>query len=86
MEKLTKNSLAKQLGISRPTLDRYLEEGFPTKMKENLIYNGNQEDCGRQRVLIENNIRLCEYEIQKYTKRIEDLKKELENLEVGNNE
>ena len=28
-EKLTKVELARKMGISRPTLDKYLKEGFP---------------------------------------------------------
>ena len=86
MEKLTKNTLARQLGISRPTLDKYLQDGFPKKIKENLVHDDNQKDCGYQKVLIENDIRLCEYEVEKYTKKIESLKKELEMLEVKDGE
>ena len=32
-EKLTKTELANKLGISRPTLDTYLKNGFPNKIK-----------------------------------------------------
>ena len=33
-EKLTKVELAKKMGISRPTLDKYLREGFPQQSDE----------------------------------------------------
>lgn len=40
-EKITKKELAEKLSISRPTLDKYLSEGFPTKIT-NLFVHGRR--------------------------------------------
>ena len=41
-EKLTKSSLAKAMGISRPTLDKYLKEGFPKIESEQTMLNARK--------------------------------------------
>ena len=68
-DKLTKQRLSELLGISRPTLDKYLKEGFPIKYT-----NTFSVDSGYRKILLENEIRLCEYKLTK-------LKEELNNLE-----
>ena len=73
-EKLTKTELAKKLGISRPTLDTYLKNGFPNK-----ITDAFKEDDNYRKILIENDIRVLEYQLSK-------LKEELRELEGINNE
>ena len=73
-EKLTKTELADKLGISRPTLDTYLKNGLPNKIKDNL-----QEDDEYRKILIENDIKVLEYQLSK-------LKAELKELEDENNE
>ena len=73
-EKLTKTELAEMLGISRPTLDKYLREGFPNK-----ITDAFQKDDEYRKILIENDIKVLEYQLSK-------LKAELKELEGKNNE
>ena len=73
-EKLTKTELAKKLGISRPTLDTYLRNGFPNK-----ITDAFQKDDKYRKILIENDIKVLEYQLSK-------LKAELKELEGKNNE
>lgn len=73
-EKLTKTELAKKLGISRPTLDTYLKNGFPNKITDTI-----KEDDNYRKILIENDIRVLEYQLSK-------LKEELRELEGINNE
>ena len=73
-EKLTKTELAKKLGISRPTLDTYLKNGFPNKITDTF-----KEDDDYRKILIENDIRVLEYQLSK-------LKEELKELEGKNNE
>lgn len=62
-EKLTKVELAKKMGISRPTLDKYLREGFPQQSDEQAIKMMKKIDLGRRQIEIENAIRLHNYEI-----------------------
>ena len=62
-EKLTKVELAKKMGISRPTLDKYLREGFPQQGDEQAIKMMKKIDLGRRQIEIENAIRLHNYEI-----------------------
>ena len=62
-EKLTKSSLAKAMGISRPTLDKYLKEGFPKMESEQTILNARKIELGRRKIEVENGIRLHNYEI-----------------------
>lgn len=77
-EKLTKSSLAKLMGISRPTLDKYLEEGFPKmESKEKVAYNRKTE-LGRNKIDVENRIRLCEYDLEVLKKELDIINKELE--------
>ncbi len=64
-EKLTKEKLSKLLGISRPTLDKYLKYGFPTSYK----YDNNY-----RKIEIENKIRLLEYELLKLNEELKKLK------------
>lgn len=71
-EKLTKTELAEMLGISRPTLDKYLESGFPNKITDTL-----QKDDEYRKILIENDIKVLEYQLSK-------LKAELKELEGKN--
>ena len=73
-EKLTKTELANKLGISRPTLDTYLKNGFPNK-----ITDAFQKDDEYRKILIENDIKVLEYQLSK-------LKEELKELEGKNNE
>ena len=73
-EKLTKTELANKLGISRPTLDTYLKNGLPNKIKDSF-----QEDDEYRKILIENDIKVLEYQLSK-------LKAELKELEGKNNE
>lgn len=73
-EKLTKTELANKLGISRPTLDTYLKNGFPNKITDTF-----QEDDEYRKILIENDIKVLEYQLSK-------LKAELKELEGKNNE
>ena len=73
-EKLTKTELAEMLGVSRPTLDKYLRNGFPNK-----ITDAFQEDDEYRKILIENDIKVLEYQLSK-------LKAELKELEGKNNE
>ena len=73
-EKLTKTELANKLGISRPTLDTYLKNGFPNK-----ITDAFQKDDEYRKILIENDIKVLEYQLSK-------LKAELKELEDKNNE
>lgn len=73
-EKLTKEKLSKLLGISRPTLDKYLKYGFPTSYRYDFT-----EDNGYKKIEIQNKINILEYELSK-------LKKELEILKVESDE
>ena len=73
-EKLTKTELADKLGISRPTLDTYLKNGFPNKITDTF-----QKDDDYRKILIENDIRVLEYQLSK-------LKEELKELEGIDNE
>ena len=73
-EKLTKTELANKLGISRPTLDTYLKNGFPSKITDTF-----QKDDEYRKILIENDIKVLEYQLSK-------LKAELKELEGKNNE
>lgn len=73
-EKLTKTELAEMLGISRPTLDKYLRSGFPNKITDTF-----QKDDEYRKILIENDIKVLEYQLSK-------LKAELKELEGKNNE
>lgn len=76
-KELNKMDLAKMLGISRPTLDRYLENGFPTKITNKFI--GIEEDINEdieyRKILLENEIRLKEYELNKLKKELDKLNK-----------
>lgn len=73
--KLTKDNLAKQLGISRPTLDKYLDNGFPTSITEKL-QNDSEQDRNLERILLENEIRVCEYKLSTLKSRLKDLESE----------
>ena len=73
-EKLTKTELAKKLCISRPTLDTYLKNCFPNKITDTF-----QKDDEYRKILIENDIKVLEYQLSK-------LKAELKELEGKNNE
>ena len=73
-EKLTKTELANKLGISRPTLDTYLRNGFPNKITDTF-----QKDGEYRKILIENDIKVLEYQLSK-------LKEELKELEGIDNE
>lgn len=68
--KLTKEKLAKILDISRPTLDKYLKEGFPTSYKYNF-----SEDISYKKINLENEIRICEYKLLKLKEELKELEK-----------
>ena len=73
--KLTKDNLAKQLGISRPTLDKYLDNGFPTSITERLQKNGEQ-DKNLEKILLENEIRVYEYKLSTLKNKLKELESE----------
>ena len=64
-EKLTKVELARKMGISRPTLDKYLKEGFPKMESEQTMLNARKIELGRRKIEVENRIRLCNYDLEK---------------------
>lgn len=80
-EKLTKSSLAKAMGISRPTLDKYLKEGFPKMESERTMLNARKIELGRRKIEVENRIRLCNYDLEKLNDELIYINKELENTE-----
>ena len=82
-EKLTKSSLAKAMGISRPTLDKYLKDGFPKMKSEQTILNARKIELGRRKIEIENGIRLCNYDLEKLNDELIYVNKELENIVEG---
>ena len=82
-EKLTKRSLAKAMGISRPTLDKYLKDGFPKMKSEQTILNARKIELGRRKIEIENGIRLCNYDLEKLNDELIYVNKELENIVEG---
>ena len=79
-EKLTKSSLAKAMGISRPTLDKYLKEGFPKIESEQTILNARKIELGRRKIEVENRIRLYDYDLEKLNDELIYVNKELENI------
>lgn len=85
-EKLTKVELAKKMGISRPTLDKYLREGFPQQGDEQAIKMMKKIDLGRRQIEIENAIRLHNYEITQLQAELVVVNKMLTEFEEGNNE
>ena len=82
-EKLTKSSLAKAMGISRPTLDKYLKEGFPKIESEQTILNARKIELGRRKIEVENRIRLYNYDLEKLNDELIYVNKELENIVEG---
>ena len=85
-EKLTKVELAKKMGISRPTLDKYLREGFPQQSDEQAIKMMKKIDLGRRQIEIENAIRLHNYEITQLKAELVVVNKMLAEFKEGNNE
>ena len=85
-EKLTKTELAKKLGISRPTLDKYLREGFPKQGDEQAIKMMKKNDLGRRQIEIENAIRLYNYEITQLQEELVVVNEMLAEFKEGNNE
>lgn len=85
-EKLTKVELAKKMGISRPTLDKYLREGFPQQGDEQAIKMMKKIDLGRRQIEIENAIRLHNYEITQLQAELVVVNEMLAEFEEGNNE
>lgn len=85
-EKLTKVELAKKMGISRPTLDKYLREGFPQQGDEQAIKMMKKIDLGRRQIEIENAIRLHNYEITQLQAELAVVNEMLAEFEEGNNE
>ena len=67
-ERITKKELAEKLNISRPTLDKYLADGFPTK-----ITNLFTHDKEYERIVLENEIRLVEYKLKKLREELDKL-------------
>ena len=70
-EKITKVELAAKLGISRPTLDKYLSEGFPKKITE--LFTDYSGDTEYERIVLENEIRLTKYRLAKLEAELEGL-------------
>ena len=85
-EKLTKVELAKKMGISRPTLDKYLREGFPHQGDEQAIKMMKKIDLGRRQIEIENAIRLHNYEITQLQAELVVVNEMLAEFKEGNNE
>lgn len=79
-EKLTKVELARKMGISRPTLDKYLKEGFPKIESEQTMLNARKIELGRRKIEVENGIRLCNYDLTKLNDELVYINKELENI------
>lgn len=73
-EQLTKKGLALKLGISRPTLDKYLENGFPDKIIQSMQLP--VEDDELKIIMLENDIRLLEYHLKKKQEELAKLKEE----------
>ena len=80
-EKLTKKELAEKLGISRPTLDKYLIEGFPNKIKMPL---DDAVDKEYKKIILENEIRLKKYELRKLEEQLKNLLEEQLDRQVTN--
>ena len=80
-EKLTKVELARKMGISRPTLDKYLKECFPKIESEQTMLNARKIELGRRNIEVENRIRLCNYDLEKLNDELIYINKELENTE-----
>lgn len=68
---MTKAEIAKQLGISRPTLDKYLENGLPTKIVTGI-------DIGLRRIELENEIRILEYKLNACRSELNELEEVVE--------
>ena len=85
-ERLTKSSLAKAMGISRPTLDKYLKEGFPKMESEQTILNARKIELGRRKIEVENGIRLHNYEIIQLQAELVVINEMLAEFKEGNNE
>ena len=85
-ERLTKSSLAKAMGISRPTLDKYLKEGFPKMESEQTILNARKIELGRRKIEVENGIRLHNYEITQLQAELVVINEMLAEFKEGNNE
>lgn len=79
-EKLTKVELARKMGISRPTLDKYLKEGFPKIESEQTMLNARKIELGRRKIEVENGIRLCNYDLAKLNDELIYINKELESI------
>ena len=79
-EKLTKVELARKMGISRPTLDKYLKEGFPKIESEQTMLNARKIELGRRKIEVENGIRLCNYDLTKLNDELIYINKELEKI------
>lgn len=73
VEKITKTELAAKLGISRPTLDKYLRDGFPDKVKDKFFYDDPCEDIEYKKLKVENEIRLVRYQLKKLEDYLEKL-------------
>ena len=85
-DRLTKSSLAKAMGISRPTLDKYLKEGFPKMESEQTILNARKIELGRRKIEVENGIRLHNYEITQLQAELVVINEMLAEFKEGNNE
>ena len=85
-DRLTKSSLAKAMGISRPTLDKYLKEGFPKMESEQTILNARKIELGRRKIEVENGIRLHNYEITQLQAELVVVNEMLAEFKEGNNE
>lgn len=85
-EKLTKVELARKMGISRPTLDKYLKEGFPKMESEQTMLNARKIELGRRKIEVENAIRLHNYEITQLQAELVVVNEMLAEFKEGNNE
>ena len=85
-EKLTKVELARKMGISRPTLDKYLKEGFPKIESEQTMLNARKIELGRRKIEVENGIRLHNYEITQVQAELVVINEMLAEFKEGNNE
>lgn len=74
-DKFTKKELAERLGISRPTLDTYWENGFPDKIKNR--FKSPNIDKEYEKIKLENEIRLKEYELKRLKEKLEALQDEI---------
>lgn len=86
---ISKQEIAKKLGISRPTLDKYLEEGLPDKYKKYDEYKLERSE----EIVAEEKLFLLQQEQEKYaflyevkTKELEQFRNEIKNTKYKKEE